>query len=144
MNLAVGAEDTRNQGWRLEIELSCTRLDDPTTPVEDGWSVLAALERHGYRYILAREFMGPGVHPFLTQREREILGRAALGHHNKLIAHDLGIAHSTVRVLLARAASKLGVRTREEAVRMWRLADRSLRIPPWITPGHSPGRAGPP
>jgi DNA-binding CsgD family transcriptional regulator len=31
-----------------------------------------------------------------------------------MIAYELGLAHSTVRVLLARGAAKLGVRTRTE------------------------------
>lgn len=35
------------------------------------------------------------------------------GHSNKLIAYELGIAASTVGVLLGRAASRLGVRTRK-------------------------------
>jgi DNA-binding CsgD family transcriptional regulator len=53
----------------------------------------------------------------LTRREQEVLAQAALGHHNKLIAYDLGVAHSTVRVLLHRAAAKLGAGSRGEAVR---------------------------
>ncbi|MGD0674962.1 MAG: helix-turn-helix transcriptional regulator [Polyangiaceae bacterium] len=54
-----------------------------------------------------------GLH-LLTAREREVVLRALRGCANKVIAFDLGLAHSTVRVLIARAASKLGVRTREE------------------------------
>ncbi len=50
----------------------------------------------------------------LSARERQVLAYAKLGHHNKLIAYELGIGSSTVRVLLARAAAKLGVRTRRE------------------------------
>jgi DNA-binding CsgD family transcriptional regulator len=37
---------------------------------------------------------------------------ALLGRSNKLIAYELGLAHATVRVLTARAASKLGVTSR--------------------------------
>jgi DNA-binding CsgD family transcriptional regulator len=36
----------------------------------------------------------------------------ALGHANELIAYELGLAHSTVSVLLACARAKLGARTR--------------------------------
>ncbi len=56
----------------------------------------------------------------LTRREQEVLAAAARGHHNKLIAYDLGLAHSTVRVLLHRAATKLGAGSRSEAVARWR------------------------
>ena len=50
----------------------------------------------------------------LSAREREVVQRACLGSHNKGIAYDLGLSHSTVRVLMCRAAAKLGVRTRGE------------------------------
>jgi DNA-binding NarL/FixJ family response regulator len=41
-------------------------------------------------------------------------GLQALGRSNKLIAYELGLAHSTVRVLVARAAEKCGARARAE------------------------------
>lgn len=47
-----------------------------------------------------------------SKREREVVRLACLGKENKLIAYELGLAHSTVKTLLARAARKLGVRTR--------------------------------
>ncbi|HET9955706.1 MAG TPA: LuxR C-terminal-related transcriptional regulator [Polyangiaceae bacterium] len=79
------------------------------------WSLVDRVEHDGRRYIVAREneprAPGPAA---LSERERQILGYAQLGHHNKLIAYELGIAQSTVRVLMSRAMSKLGVRTREE------------------------------
>jgi DNA-binding CsgD family transcriptional regulator len=50
---------------------------------------------------------------FLTEREREVLARARDGHTYKEIAYDLGIAASTVRVLVHRAAARLGVTCRE-------------------------------
>jgi DNA-binding NarL/FixJ family response regulator len=50
----------------------------------------------------------------LTQRERQVVVRALRGGANKEIAYDLGLAHSTVRVFMARAASKLGATSRQE------------------------------
>lgn len=50
----------------------------------------------------------------MTARERDVLARALRGSDNKVIAYDLGVAHSTVRVLMARAAVKLGARSRPE------------------------------
>ena len=71
----------------------------------NGWCELA----------LAKEPAGSGLER-LTAREREVVERALRGSHNKAIAYDLGIAHSTLRVLMSRAASKLGFRTRRELV----------------------------
>ena len=56
----------------------------------------------------------------LTAREREVVERAMSGSHNKEIAYDLGVSDSTIRVLVSRAASKLGVRTRRELLAMLR------------------------
>lgn len=52
----------------------------------------------------------------LSARERDVVLRALRGQHNKLIAHEMGLAHSTVRVLMTRAAMKLGARSRRELV----------------------------
>ena len=43
----------------------------------------------------------------LTERERDACARAAAGFANKVIAADLGVAVSTVGMLLLRAARKL-------------------------------------
>jgi len=89
-----------------------------TALVSARWSLLDRVELDGRRYIVAREnpprAPGPAA---LTARERQVLAYAKLGHHNKLIAYELGIAYSTVRVLLARASAKLGVRSRRELLR---------------------------
>jgi DNA-binding NarL/FixJ family response regulator len=50
----------------------------------------------------------------LTHREREVVLRALRGGANKEIAYDLGLAHSTVRVFMARAAEKLGASNRRD------------------------------
>jgi DNA-binding CsgD family transcriptional regulator len=62
----------------------------------------------------------------LSRREREVVRRALLGDRNKVIAYDLGLADSTVRVLMRRAAAKLQVRSRRELLE--KLAD----LPPII------------
>jgi DNA-binding CsgD family transcriptional regulator len=82
------------------------------------WSLVDRFERDGRRYITARENAPTPTAPAaLSPRERQVASLAGLGHPNKLIAYELGLAHSTVRVLLARAAAKLGARTRSEMVR---------------------------
>ena len=50
----------------------------------------------------------------LTTREAEVLKHAMGGRTSKAIAYELQIADSTVRVLLWRAARRLGVRSRRE------------------------------
>ncbi|HMJ11221.1 MAG TPA: LuxR C-terminal-related transcriptional regulator [Polyangiaceae bacterium] len=78
------------------------------------WTLLDSFEEGGRRYIVAREnqaeLSGFGT---LTDRERQILVHAALGLTNKEIAYTLGVSDTTVRVLLSRAAKRLGVRGRK-------------------------------
>jgi DNA-binding NarL/FixJ family response regulator len=57
-----------------------------------------------------------GEGPPLSKREREVLTLVAGGKTNHEIAEQLGIGEETVKTLLARAYSKLGVRRRAEAV----------------------------
>lgn len=52
----------------------------------------------------------------LTRRERDILGRVAMGETNAEIARALGLATNTVKTYFQRALEKLGVRNRVEAV----------------------------
>ncbi len=52
----------------------------------------------------------------LTVRERQVLMGLANGLQNTQIAHDLDIAEVTVRKTLLSVRSKLGARTREEAL----------------------------
>jgi DNA-binding CsgD family transcriptional regulator len=83
--------------------------------VEGKWSLVDQVELDGRRYVVARENepRAPGPKA-LSARERQVLGYARLGHHSKLIAYELGIKDSTVRVLISRAMAKLGARTRAE------------------------------
>jgi DNA-binding CsgD family transcriptional regulator len=100
---------------RQRLEQPEQALSEWKALVAGKWSLVDRLEQDGRRYIVARanepRARGPAA---LSQREKQVLGYAQLGHHNKLIAYELGIAQSTVRVLMSRAMSKLGVRTREQ------------------------------
>ena len=53
----------------------------------------------------------------LSEREREVLKRAAQGWTNRETAERLGLSVKTVETYKARAAEKLGLRTRAEIVR---------------------------
>jgi len=80
------------------------------------WSLLDRFERDGRRYLVAvRNTVVEGAEP-LTPRESQVVAMAVLGHSNKVISFELHLAHSTVRVLILRAARKLGVRTRAQLV----------------------------
>ena len=50
----------------------------------------------------------------LSRRERQVVARLARGETTNEAAHALGISDATVRVLLCRAASKLGTTSRQE------------------------------
>jgi DNA-binding NarL/FixJ family response regulator len=81
------------------------------------WTVLNSYEDGGRRYITAyQDVSTPGGIDSLTRRESQVAALAQLGHSNKVIAFELGLGHSTVRVLLSRAAFKFGVRTRVDLV----------------------------
>lgn len=111
----------------LEVSRGPLRRTDPDASLEARralvsarWSLVDRIEFDGRRYIVARENPpgAPGPEA-LSSRERQVVAYAKLGHHNKLIAYELGIADSTVRVLVARACAKLGVKTRRELLRVF-------------------------
>jgi DNA-binding NarL/FixJ family response regulator len=58
---------------------------------------------------------GPGREEELTRREREVLELIALGHSNKRIAFELGIAEKTVKTHVGHVLAKLGVADRTQA-----------------------------
>ena len=60
----------------------------------------------------------------LTDREREVLGLMARGLTNGEIAERLDISFGTAKNHVSAVISKLGVDTREEAVRIWRQRQR--------------------
>jgi len=54
----------------------------------------------------------------LSARERQVVAYAKLGHHNKLIAYELGISQSTVKAHLRSIMMKLKAKNRTEAACM--------------------------
>ena len=89
--------------------------------VRGEWSLVDWLDHDGKRFLVAQDNRIPtGSPPELTDRERQIVACAAMGHSNKLIAYDLGLAPGTISVVLARAAAKLGVSSRSALIRAYR------------------------
>jgi DNA-binding NarL/FixJ family response regulator len=85
--------------------------------VDARWTLVDQYESGGRRYVLARENAPkPLGAPRLSIRERQVVALATLGRSNKLIAYELGLAFSTVRVLMARASAKLGATNRADLI----------------------------
>ncbi len=85
--------------------------------VNGRWTLVDHVDRDGRRYFVARK-NDPEVarHHALTRRERQVIGFAAFGHSNKLIAYELGLSVSSVAAYLEIAMEKLGVATRAELI----------------------------
>ncbi|HEX7664360.1 MAG TPA: LuxR C-terminal-related transcriptional regulator [Polyangiaceae bacterium] len=124
------SDQLRDAVLRMERARGSMRRSDPDGAVEiwrtlvDGeLTLLDHFERGGKRYIVAvanaAHASSPGIGT-LRPRERQVVVSAAAGRSNKMIAYELGLAHSTVRVLLARAAQRLGATSRRELVAMVR------------------------
>ena len=118
------ARETLAEGVRmLDRARSTRRRGDPRSrALRVARAARRAVDTHRYfesdgkRYVLARRNAPvPRGLDALTARECQALGFAQLGHSNKLIAYEMGVAASTVAVLLFRAAKKLGC-TREALV----------------------------
>lgn len=78
------------------------------------WTIIDQYEHDGYLYRLSRRPLDPSGGLRLARREREALAYASEGYSNRQIASAMGLAPSTVGVLLFRAATKLRVRSRSE------------------------------
>ena len=86
------------------------------------WSLVDHFESDGKRWLVARRNDVADVgRAKLSPRELQAVAFAALGHNNKLIAYEMGIAAETVRVLLHRAARKLGASDRASLITRARL-----------------------
>ena len=74
------------------------------------WSLIEHFDSDGRRYLLAHrnDPDAPDMRS-LTLRERQVVGYAAAGHPNKVIAYELGLSLSTVAGHLARARAKLAL-----------------------------------
>ena len=93
------------------------------------WSLVDHFESDGKRYLLARRNDVADVGTAaLSPRELQAVAFAALGHNNKLIAYEMGITAETVRVLLHRAARKLGARDRAALITRARLTFTPTRV----------------
>lgn len=85
------------------------------------WTLVEDFQANGSFYIVARSnSLDTNATARLSWRERQVVACLSMGQTNKEIAYELGLSHSTVRVLVARACAKLGAPTREHLVSMYR------------------------
>jgi DNA-binding CsgD family transcriptional regulator len=85
--------------------------------VSGEWRLVDHYDRQGRRYFIA--VRGEAPRRRLSTRERQVCGRIALGQPNKVVAHELGLAVSTVAGHLASAMRKLGVGRRSRLIAAW-------------------------
>ena len=108
----------------LSTELQPLPHASDARPTRQRWTLVEQFECDGFHYRVSRRPIDVTVGPRLTTREKEVLRYAHCGYNNKLIASALGVAPSTVGVLLFRAASKIGARSRQELLRAYALLER--------------------
>lgn len=77
---------------------------------------LVCSDVNGARVVAILPVSGAGSASDLTDREREVLVLIARGYTSARIARRLGVATSTIRTHVEHIRSKLGVRTRSQAV----------------------------
>jgi DNA-binding CsgD family transcriptional regulator len=111
----VAFDQARTKKARSDVDLA-TRRWRPL--VVSRWSLLDEFDTDGRRFVVAVENPPPTRAPRkdLSEREHQVMTQAHLGHTDKVIAYELGLSASTVRVLLHRATRKLGASTRREAL----------------------------
>jgi DNA-binding CsgD family transcriptional regulator len=110
---AVRAKDRARSRRRRDDSL--TAIQEWQALVEHRWMLLDHVECDGRRFVLAveREAGGNPI-DLLSERERDVLDRMLSGQSTKVIASELSLAPSTVRVLVARAAAKVRARSRAD------------------------------
>ena len=85
------------------------------------WTIIDRFESDGRRFVVAHENRSVASGPrALSRREREVAALASLGHSNKLIAYELGLAVGSISGTLQIALRKLGLPSRVELVRLLR------------------------
>jgi DNA-binding CsgD family transcriptional regulator len=83
--------------------------------VFERWTLTEHADTDGKRVTLAVDNRpAPPSLDLLSERELHVVLWAVAGHANKAIAYELGLSASTIRVLLSRAAAKVGARSRAE------------------------------
>jgi len=92
------------------------------------WTITQEFLHGGYRYRLIRRQLTARAGFHLTPRENEALSHLREGVSNREIARRLGVAPSTVGVLLFRASAKFRVTTREALIAAYESFQSTRRL----------------
>lgn len=86
------------------------------------WSVMDQFDSDGRRYVIARRNPVPdvGLSLPLSPQERQVADLVAMGHSNKAIAYEMGIAISTVATHVLHIKKQLKVTSRSGIIRIVR------------------------
>jgi DNA-binding CsgD family transcriptional regulator len=85
--------------------------------VQGRWSMVDWFDTDQRRFVLAIPNSPDVTDPRgLSERERQVVTYAVLGHSNKIIAYRLGLSTSRISTLLRGSMRKLGFRTRAQLV----------------------------
>jgi DNA-binding CsgD family transcriptional regulator len=125
--LAPHRDALRDAVARIEYARGLRHDDDPEQAtrlwrplVREQYTLVDRFEAGGRRYIVAFDNRPDPSLDLLTDREREVLAAVADNQSSKHVAYALGLSDSTVRVLLARSAKRLGLGSREALVAFYR------------------------
>jgi DNA-binding NarL/FixJ family response regulator len=131
-SLARHIETVRSHAERIPIVMICADIQrwELRTALAAGIAgvvleaAMAATLGACLRAVKAGQICVPRQHwrqiepPALSTREKQILGLVVMGYMNSQIAERLFLAESTVKSHLSSAFGKLGVRSRNEAVKL--------------------------
>lgn len=127
VDLAAETEARAPQGpFPSSIPPSSGERETRSRRKRPSWQVTNEFVHDGFCYRIIRRPLTAGNEVHLTAREEEALANATLGLSNKDIAQRLGVAASTIGVLLFRAAAKFRVKTRAELLSAY---ERSKHAP---------------
>ncbi len=103
-------------GLRSARTEEASAFEQLTSRVDATWSVVAQVDDGTGEWVVAKRNPAPAfaLPESLSQREGQVLSLLLLGRTPKIVAYELGIAHSTVRVLSSRALAKVGAKTVDE------------------------------
>jgi len=86
--------------------------------VRGRWSMVDWFDTDGRRFVLAIPNSPDVTDPRgLSERERQVVSYAVLGHSNKMIAYRLGLSRSRISTLLRSSMRKMGFRTHSQLVK---------------------------
>ena len=90
-----------------------------TAMIDGRWTLVERTDTDGKRLVLAKRNAPPSIaHRALSERERAVVERGALGGSLRHVAYELGLSESTVSETLSRALEKLGIKTRAELIEL--------------------------